>query len=86
MSALSSSDNVKAKSGIGHVAVIITLLGAVAGLGMGLPGLIADTKNLAAAEKVAMGAISLYHVVESIKYFKLRKALRLAKEAAEKGK
>jgi len=102
--ALNSIESAKAKAGVAHVAVIITLLGALAGwvvyfpvlysfritvlssLGMGAPSMTSDPTNPAAVEKVLMGCISLYHVVESVKYFRKRKAERLAKEAAEKGK
>jgi hypothetical protein len=79
--ALKGSDS--ARKHCAHVAVLLTTLGALAGLGRGIPGLFKEDANMTAvAATLIMAVICIVHVVMSIKSFK---AARLAREAAGGG-
>lgn len=65
-----------------HAAVMITLLGALAGLGMGAKTLIAGGRTVAGVEQVLMGVICVVHVVLSVRSFIAARKARQAAEAA----
>jgi hypothetical protein len=66
-----------------HVAVMLTTLGVLAGLGRGIPGLFKEGGNMTAVTAtLIMGAICAVHVFLSVKSFI---AARKAREAAEAG-
>ncbi len=62
-----------------HVAVMLTLLGALAGLGRGIPAMIKGGNTSAVIATLLMAAICIVHVVFSVKSFI---AARKAREAA----
>jgi len=63
-----------------HVAVMLTLLGALGGLGMGIRGFLKPEPNhLAIADQLLMGVICVLHVILSVRSFI---AARKAREAA----
>lgn len=65
-----------------HAAVMITLLGALAGLGMGVPKLLAGNMRAAPIEQALMGVICVVHVVLSVRSFIAARKARQAAEAA----
>jgi hypothetical protein len=72
----------KARKHGAHFAVMLTLIGALGGLGMGLKNIGNETKKRAATAQLIMGAICIVHVVFSVRSFI---AARKAREAAAKG-
>jgi predicted lipid-binding transport protein (Tim44 family) len=65
-----------------HVAVMLTMLGALAGLGRGIPGIFKGADKAAIAATLLMAAICIVHVIFSVRSFI---AARKAREAAAKG-
>ncbi len=62
-----------------HVAVVLTLLGTLGGLGMGFKNMGAEGKETAVLAQLIMGGVCLVHVILSIKSFI---AAKKAREAA----
>ena len=80
--ALTGSEN--ARKHAAHVAVMLTLLGALAGLGRGIPALIKTGFSAASAATLIMAVLCIIHVVFSIKSFIAARKAREAREAAAK--
>lgn len=78
---LSENENVRKHTA--HVAVMLTLLGALAGLGRGIPGLFKEDSNKTAVmATLIMAAICILHVILSVRSFI---AVRKAREAEAAG-
>ena len=75
------SGSEKTRKHAAHFAVMLTLLGALAGLGRGIPGLFKGAAVSAIAATLLMAALCIVHVVLSVKSFI---AARKAREAAAK--
>jgi len=71
----------KTRKHAAHFAVMLTLLGALAGLGRGIPGLFKGAAVSAIAATLLMAALCIVHVVLSVKSFI---AARKAREVAAK--
>ena len=69
----------KARKHCAHAAVVLTTLGALAGLGRGIPALIKGGFSDAAVATLLMAALCIVHVVFSVRSFI---AARKAREAA----
>lgn len=69
----------KARKHGAHFAVMLTLIGALGGLGMGIKNISNEAKKRAATAQLIMGVICIVHVVFSVRSFI---AARKAREAA----
>ena len=69
----------KARKHAAHFAVMLTLLGALAGLGRGIPAMIKGGNASAIAATLLMAALCIIHVIFSVRSFI---AARKAREAA----
>ncbi len=69
----------KARKHAAHFAVMLTLIGALGGIGMGLKNISNDAKKRAATAQLLMGAVCIVHVIFSVRSFI---AARKAREAA----
>ena len=69
-----------------HIAVILTTLGVLAGLGRGIPGLFKEGANMTAViATLIMAVICAAHVFLSVKSFKTARIARQAAEANDGG-
>ncbi len=73
----------KVRKHTAHFAVMLTLIGALGGIAMGLKNMGAEGKERAVAAQLIMGVICIVHVVMSVRSFI---AARKAREAAAAAK
>jgi len=78
LGAIGATGGEAARKHTAHIAVMITLLGALAGLGMGVRGAIANGLTSPVVAQLLLGAICAVHVVLSVQSFI---AARKAREA-----
>lgn len=71
---------------VAHIAVVVSLIGALSGVGMGISGVIKGKATTTIADCLLMGAVSGLHVIASVNHFMKMAKLKRAVKSSQKSK